>query len=131
MRVVITYNEAAARKKEKRFQKDLGKALAELNQVRWAKVKDPEAKIREVVSPKLPAYLFKTQGSDDKLKVGLNIHSPIPDCYCGRLPGTSRSLVGVQPRVLRCLCREANTLNADRPPVERTFLTIIETGNSN
>jgi len=71
-RVVLTYNEATARKKEKRFQKDLGKALANLNQVRWVKVKDPEAKIRELVAPKLPAYLFKTEGVGDKLKVGLD-----------------------------------------------------------
>ena len=63
IRVVLTYNGATARKKERRFQKDLGQALAELNQVRWAKVKDPEAKIREVASPKLPAYLFKTEGT--------------------------------------------------------------------
>jgi len=46
--------------------------LAELNQVRWAKVKDPEAKIREVVGPKLPAYLFKTEGVGANLKVGLD-----------------------------------------------------------
>ncbi len=72
MRVVIVYNEAAARKEEKRFQKDLGRALAELNQVRWAKVKDPEAKIAQVVSPKLPGYLFKTEGSGAHLKVGLD-----------------------------------------------------------
>lgn len=72
IRVVLTYNEATARKKEKRFQKDLGQALAELNQVRWAKVKDPEAKIREVVSPKLPAYLFKTEGTGECVKVGLD-----------------------------------------------------------
>ena len=72
IRVVLTYNEATARKKERRFQKDLGKALAELNQVRWAKVKDPEAKIRELVSPKLPAYLFKTEGTGANLKVGLD-----------------------------------------------------------
>ncbi len=46
--------------------------MAELNQIRWAKVKDPEAKIRDVVSPKLPAYLFKAQGSGANLKVGLD-----------------------------------------------------------
>ena len=72
IRVVLTYNAATARKKDRRFQKDLGKALAELNQVRWAKVKDPEAKIRELVNPKLPAYLFKTQGTGTSLKVGLD-----------------------------------------------------------
>jgi transposase len=72
LRVVITYNQATARKKERRFQKDLGRALADINQVRWAKVKDPEAKIRELVSPKLPAYLFKTEGSGANLKVGLD-----------------------------------------------------------
>ena len=72
IRVVLTYNGATARKRERRFQKDLGKALAELNQVRWAKVKDPEAKIREVVAPKLPAYLFKTEGTGANLKVGLD-----------------------------------------------------------
>jgi transposase len=72
VRVVITYNEPTARKKERRFQRDVGRALAELNQVRWAKVKDPEAKIRDVVSPKLPAYLFKPQGSGANLKVGLD-----------------------------------------------------------
>ena len=72
IRVVITYNDAAARKKEKRFQKDLGIALAELNQVRWAKVKDVQAKIAELVSPKLPGYLFKTEGKGAGLKVGLD-----------------------------------------------------------
>jgi transposase len=72
MRVVVAYNAATARKKEKRFQKDLGRALADLNQVRWAKVKDPEAKIREIVSPKLPVYLFATQGEGRHLKVGLD-----------------------------------------------------------
>jgi len=72
IRVVLTYNGATARKRERRFQKDLGKALAELNQVRWAKVKDPEAKIREVVAPKLPVYLFKTEGTGANLKVGLD-----------------------------------------------------------
>jgi transposase len=72
MRVVLTYNEATARKKERRFQKDVGKALAQLNLVRWAKVKDPEAKIRELVAPKLPAYLFKTEGTGANLKVGLD-----------------------------------------------------------
>lgn len=72
IRVVIMYNAATARKKERRFQKDLGKALVKLNQVRWAKVKDPEAKIRELVNPKLPAYLFKTQGTGASLKVGLD-----------------------------------------------------------
>jgi len=72
IRVVLTYNASTARKKERRFQKDLGQSLAELNQVRWAKVKDPEAKIREVVSPKLPAYLFKTEGTGAHLKVGLD-----------------------------------------------------------
>ena len=51
MRVVITYNEGHGKEEEKRIQKDIGKALAELDQVRWAKVKDPEAQIREVVSP--------------------------------------------------------------------------------
>jgi transposase len=72
IRVVLTYNDATARKKERRFQKNLGQSLAELNQIRWAKVKDPEAKIREVVSPKLPAYLFKTEGTGAHLKVGLD-----------------------------------------------------------
>ena len=46
IRVVLMYNSATARKKERRFQKNLGQSLAELNQIRWAKVKDPEAKIR-------------------------------------------------------------------------------------
>jgi transposase len=72
LRVVLTYNAATARKKQRRFQKDLGNALAELNQVRWAKVKDPEAKIREVVSPKLPAYLFKAEGTGANVNVGLD-----------------------------------------------------------
>jgi len=72
LRVVIAYNDRTARKKERRFHKDVGQALAALNQVRWAKVKDPEAKIRELVSPKLPAYLFATQGSGPHLKVGLD-----------------------------------------------------------
>ena len=72
IRVVLTYNDATARKKERRFQRDPGQSLAELNQIRWAKVKDPEAKIREVVSPKLPAYLFKTEGTGVHLKVGLD-----------------------------------------------------------
>ena len=72
VRVVLTYNEATARKKKRRFQKNLGNALAELNQVRWAKVKDPAAKIRQVVTPKLPANLFKTEGTGADLKVGLD-----------------------------------------------------------
>jgi transposase len=72
IRVVLTYNQATARKRERRFQKDLGKALAQLNQVRWAKVKDPEGKIRDLVAPKLPAYLFKTEGVGAGLKVGLD-----------------------------------------------------------
>ena len=72
IRVVLTYNEATARKKQRRFQKDLGKALADLSQVNWAKVKDPESKIRDVVSPKLPAYLFKTQGRGAALTVGID-----------------------------------------------------------
>jgi transposase len=72
VRVVLAYNDATARKKERRFQKDLGRALAQLSQIRWAKVKDPEAKIRGVVGPKLPAYLFKAQGSGVNLKVGLD-----------------------------------------------------------
>jgi transposase len=72
IRVVLSYNGATARKKQRRFQKDLGKALADLSQVHWAKVKDPESKIRDVVSPKLPAYLFRTQGEGAKLQVGLD-----------------------------------------------------------
>lgn len=72
VRVAVTYNDAAARKQERRFQKDLGKVLGELSQMRWAKVKDPEAKIREVVAPKLPAYLFATEGTGSNLKVGLD-----------------------------------------------------------
>ena len=72
VRVVLTYNDATVRKQERRFQKDLGKALAELGQVRWAKVKDPEAKIREIAAPKLPAYLFTTEGTGPNLKVGLD-----------------------------------------------------------
>jgi transposase len=71
-RVVLMYNKAAAKKKERRFAKDLGNAMAELNQVRWAKVKDPEAKIRQLVNPKTPAYLFQTEGEGAKLKVGLD-----------------------------------------------------------
>jgi transposase len=72
LRVVLTYNEAAGRKRERRFQKDLGRALADLNQVRWSKVKDPEAKIRELVTPKLPGYLFTAEGAGSNLKVGLD-----------------------------------------------------------
>jgi len=72
IRVVLTHNDSAARKQEKRFQKNVGRALAELNQVRWSRVKDPEAKIRELVAPKLPAYLFQPQGSGANLKVGLD-----------------------------------------------------------
>lgn len=72
LRVVLTYNDATARKQERRFQKDLGKALAELGQVRWAKVKDPEAKVRELVTPKLPAYLFAIEGTGSHLKVGID-----------------------------------------------------------
>jgi transposase len=72
VRVVLTYNEATARKKKRRFQKNLGNALAELNQVRWAKVKDPAAKIRQIVTPKLPGNLFKTEGTGANLKVGLD-----------------------------------------------------------
>jgi transposase len=72
IRVVLTHNDSAARKQEKRFQKNVGRALAELNQLRWSRVKDPEAKIRELVAPKLPAYLFQVQGSGANLKVGLD-----------------------------------------------------------
>lgn len=72
VRVALTYNDAAARKQERRFQKDLGKVLGELSQVRWAKVKDPEAKIREVAAPKLPAYLFAAEGTGSNFKVGLD-----------------------------------------------------------
>ncbi len=72
LRVVLMYNDATARKQEKRFQKNVGAALAELNQVLWAKVKDPEAKIRELVTPKLPAYLFNTEGTGSNLKVCLD-----------------------------------------------------------
>jgi transposase len=72
IRVVLVYNEAAARKKERRFQKDLGKILADLNQVRWAKVKDPQAKVRETASPQFPANLFKTEGTGSGTKVGLD-----------------------------------------------------------
>jgi transposase len=72
VRVVLTYNDAAARKQQRRFQKDLGKVLAQLNQVRWAKVKDPEAKIRDVVAPRLPAYLFAAEGTGSQLKAGLD-----------------------------------------------------------
>jgi len=73
IRVVLTHNDSAARKQEKRFQKDVGRALGELNQLRWAKVKDPEAKIRKLVAPKLPAYLFQPQGVGSNLKVGLDL----------------------------------------------------------
>ncbi|MFC1833558.1 IS1634 family transposase [Thermodesulfobacteriota bacterium] len=72
VRVVITYNAKTARKQDKRFQKNIGKALAELAQVQWAKVKDPEAKIREVVKPSLPASLFVVEGEGPNLKVGLD-----------------------------------------------------------
>ena len=72
LRVVVTYNAKTARKQGKRFEKNLGKALAQLAQVRWAKVKDPEAKIREIVSPMLPAYLFSVQGEGAHLTVGLD-----------------------------------------------------------
>lgn len=72
VRVVLIHNGATARKKERRFQKDLGKALAALNQVRWAKVKDPEAKIRELVAPRLPAYLFTIEGAGATVKVSLD-----------------------------------------------------------
>jgi transposase len=72
LRVVVTYNAKTARKQEKRFQKNLGKTLAELAQVRWATVKDPEAKIREVVSPRLPAFLFSVQGEGTDLAVRLD-----------------------------------------------------------
>lgn len=69
VRAVITYTEASARKQQRTFEKNLGAALAALSQVRWGKVKDPVAKIREVVNPKLPAYLFKAEGSGADVKV--------------------------------------------------------------
>jgi len=72
VRVVVTYNPRTARKQEKRFQKNLGKALAELAQIRWSKVKDPEAKIRETVTPVFPASLFEVQGEGANVKVGLD-----------------------------------------------------------
>jgi len=46
--------------------------LANLNRTRLGKVKDPVAKIREVVSPKLPAYLFTSTGHGTQTKVGLD-----------------------------------------------------------
>ncbi len=76
LRVVVTYNAKTARKQEKRFQKNLGKTLAELAQVRWATVKDPEAKIREVVNPRLIAFLFSVQGEGADLTVRLD-HSAV------------------------------------------------------
>jgi len=72
VRVVVTYNPKTVRKQEKRFQKNLGKALAELAQIRWSKVKDPEAKIRETVTPVFPASLFEIQGEGPNVKVGLD-----------------------------------------------------------
>ena len=72
VRVVITHNPKTARKQEKRFQKNLGKALAELGQIRWSKVKDPQARIRETVTPALPASLFVAHGEGAHVKVGLD-----------------------------------------------------------
>ncbi|MEW6351040.1 MAG: IS1634 family transposase [Thermodesulfobacteriota bacterium] len=114
IRVVITYNEAAARKREKRFQKDLGQALAELNQVRWAKVKDPEAKIRELVSPKLPGYLFRTVGNGAHLKVGLDQKAVTK--YKKRF---GKTLIFTDRRDLTAL--EVAQAYTDRNEIERLF----------
>jgi transposase len=72
VRVVVTHNPKTARKQEKRFQKSLGTALAELAQVRWSTVKDPEARIREIVSPRLPASLFAVEGEGADVTVSLD-----------------------------------------------------------
>jgi transposase len=72
VRVVVTYNPKTARKQEKRFQKNLGEALADLAQVRWAKVKDPKAKIREIAGPSLPASLFIVRGEGAEVTVELD-----------------------------------------------------------
>ena len=72
VRVVLTYNDATARKQERGFQRNVGIAWAQLSQIRWAKVEDPETKIWDVAGPKLPAYLFKAQGSGANLKVALD-----------------------------------------------------------
>ena len=114
IRVVLTYNQATARKRERRFQKDLGKALAQLNQVRWAKVKDPESKIRELVAPKLPAYLFKTEGIGAGLKVGLD--QKAVKSYTNRF---GKTLVFTDRTDLTAL--EVAHAYTDRNEVERLF----------
>ena len=114
IRVVLTYNQATARKRERRFQKDLGKALAQLNQVRWAKVKDPESKIRELVAPKLPAYLFKTEGIGAGLKVGLD--QKAVKSYTNRF---GKTLVFTDRTDLTAL--EVAQAYTDRNEVERLF----------
>jgi len=114
IRVVLTYNQATARKRERRFQKDLGKALAKLNQVRWAKVKDPESKIRELVAPKLPAYLFKTEGIGAGLKVGLD--QKAVKSYTNRF---GKTLVFTDRTDLTAL--EVAQAYTDRNEVERLF----------
>jgi transposase len=114
IRVVLTYNQATARKRERRFQKDLGKALAQLNQVRWAKVKDPESKIRELVAPKLPAYLFKTEGLGAALKVGLD--QKAVKSYTNRF---GKTLVFTDRTDLTAL--QAAQAYTDRNEVERLF----------
>jgi hypothetical protein len=114
VRVVLTYNAATARKKERRLQKDLGHASAELNPVRWATVKDPQAKIRELVSPKLPAYLFKTEGTADRLKVGLD-----QKAVSGYTKRFGRTLVFTDRTDLSA--QEVAQAYTDRNEVERLF----------
>lgn len=71
--VVVTYNEAAEKKKRIRFEKQIGKALAALNQVRWATVKDPEAKVKEIASAHhVPTGLFSVTESAAGVHVTLN-----------------------------------------------------------
>jgi transposase len=75
-RVVITYNKSADKKKGLWFKRQLGKALAELNRVRWSKVKDAEAKVKEVaLGHHLPSVLFRITGSGGEVKVNLALKS--------------------------------------------------------
>jgi transposase len=72
-RVVVTYNVAADKKKGMWFERQIGKALAELNRVRWSKVKDAEAKVKEIASGyHLPSGLFSITESEADVRVNLN-----------------------------------------------------------
>ncbi|MFC1836377.1 hypothetical protein ACFL2Q_16920, partial [Thermodesulfobacteriota bacterium] len=95
-------------------QRNLGRALAELAQIQWSKVKDPEAKIRQIVSPRLPAYLFAVQGEGADLAVGLD--QPAVRAYRKRF---GKNLIFTDRKDL--LVTEVVQAYRDRNEVERVF----------